>query len=154
MTRQKSNAPARPLNWHSARSAPRSAHRSPPLTGTTMPHLTVEYSANLPHYPEAETLTALNATLCTHAEIQDEADLKTRFIVADSFEIGTAPANRAFVHAQLRLLSGRTPEAKKELSERIAAVLRERTPKPQGVLVQLSVEVVDMDRGSYAKERL
>lgn len=119
-----------------------------------MPHLTVEYSANLPHYPEAETLTALNATLCTHAEIQDEADLKTRFIVADSFEIGTAPASRAFVHAQLRLLSGRTPEAKKELSERIAAVLRERTPKPQGVLVQLSVEVVDMDRGSYAKERL
>ena len=119
-----------------------------------MPHLTVEYSANLHHYPEAETLTALNATLCTHAEIQDEAELKTRFIVADSFEIGTAPANRAFVHAQLRLLSGRTPEAKKELSERIAAVLRERTPKPQGVLVQLSVEVVDMDRGSYAKERL
>ena len=100
-----------------------------------MPHLTIEYSANLPHYPEAETLTALNATLCAHPQVQDEADLKTRFIVADSFEIGIAPANRAFVHAQLRLLAGRTPEAKKELSERIAAVLRERTPKPQGVLV-------------------
>ena len=36
----------------------------------------------------------------------------------------------------------------------IAAVLRERTPKPQGVMVQLSVEIVDMDRGSYVKERL
>jgi 5-carboxymethyl-2-hydroxymuconate isomerase len=119
-----------------------------------MPHLVVEYSANLPHYPEAETLTALNATLCTHPEVLDEADVKTRFVVADSFEIGTAPAQRAFVHAQLRLMSGRTPEAKKELSERIAAVLRERTPKPQGILVQLSVEVVDMDRGSYVKERL
>ena len=57
-----------------------------------MPHLTIEYSANLPHYPEAETLTALNATLCAHPQVQDEADLKTRFIVADSFEIGTAPA--------------------------------------------------------------
>ena len=102
-----------------------------------MPHLTIEYSANLPHYPEAETLTALNATLCAHPQVQDEADLKTRFIVADSFEIGIAPANRAFVHAQLRLLAGRTPEAKKELSDRIAALLRERTPKPQGVMVQL-----------------
>ena len=81
-----------------------------------MPHLTIEYSANLPHYPEAETLTALNAALCAHPQVQDEADLKTRFILADSFEIGIAPANRAFVHAQLRLLSGRTPEAKKELS--------------------------------------
>lgn len=119
-----------------------------------MPHLTIEYSANLPHYPEAETLTALNATLCEHPEVQDEADLKTRFVVADSFEIGTTPANRAFVHAQLRMLSGRTPEAKKELSDRIAAVLRNQTPKPQGVMVQLSVEVVDMERGSYAKERL
>lgn len=86
--------------------------------------------------------------------MQDEADLKTRFVVADSFEIGTAPANRAFVHAQLRLLSGRTPEAKKDLSGRIAAVLRDLTPRPQGVMVQLSVEVVDMDRGSYAKERI
>ena len=119
-----------------------------------MPHLIVEYSANLPHFPEAEALSALNAALCAHPEIQDEADLKTRFVVADSFEIGTAPANRGFVHAQLRLLSGRTPEAKKDLSAQIATVLRERTPRPQGVLVQLSVEVVDMDRGSYAKERL
>lgn len=119
-----------------------------------MPHLVVEYSGNLPHYPEAETLTALNAALCAHPEIQDEADLKTRFVVADSFEIGTAPTQRAFVHAQLRLLAGRSSEAKKELSDRIAAVLRERTPRPPGVMVQLSVEVVDMDRGSYAKERL
>ena len=119
-----------------------------------MPHLTIEYSANLPHYPEAETLTALNAALCGSPELQEEADLKTRFVVADSFEIGTAPAHRAFVHAQLRLLAGRTPTAKQELAERIAAVLRERTPRPQGVLVQLSVEIVDMDRPSYVKERL
>ena len=90
----------------------------------------------------------------TDTAVQDEADLKTRFIVADSFEIGIAPANRAFVHAQLRLLAGRTPEAKTELAGRIAAVLRERTPRPQGVMVQLSVEIVDMDRPCYVKERL
>lgn len=119
-----------------------------------MPHLIVEYSGNLPHYPEAEALTALNAALCAHPQVQDELDLKTRFVVADSFQIGTAPAQRAFVHAQLRVLSGRTPEAKKEMSELIAGVLRQLTPRPQGVLVQLSVEIVDMDRGSYAKEKL
>ncbi len=119
-----------------------------------MPHLTIEYSANLPHYPEAETLTALNTALCSHPQVQDETDMKTRFIVADSLAIGTAPANRAFVHAQLRVLAGRTPEAKKELSELIASVLRQHTPKPQGVTVYLSVEVVDMDRPSYVKEQL
>ena len=104
--------------------------------------------------PVSEVCRPVNAALCAHPQVQDEADLKTRFIVADSFEIGIAPANRAFVHAQLRLLAGRTPEAKKELSDLIAAVLRERTPRPQGVLVQLSVEIVDMDRPSYVKERL
>lgn len=119
-----------------------------------MPHLTVEYSANLSGYPEAETLAELNAAVCSHREVADEADLKSRILRVERYEIGTAPAQRAFVHAQLRLLSGRTPEAKKELTERIAQVLRARTPRPEGVLVQLSVEIVDMDRPSYVKERL
>lgn len=119
-----------------------------------MPHLTIEYTSNLPHFPEAEALRTINAALCASPDIQDEADLKTRFIVADSFEIGTAPAHRAFVHAQLRVLSGRSPEVKKELSQRIATVLRDLTPRPHGVMVQLSVEVVDMDRASYSKERI
>ncbi|HAL37268.1 MAG TPA: 5-carboxymethyl-2-hydroxymuconate isomerase [Polaromonas sp.] len=119
-----------------------------------MPHLIVEYSRNLAGFPEAQALTELNQAVTASPEIADEADLKTRFVVANSFAIGTAPGPRAFVHAQLRLLSGRTPEAKRDLSECVAAVLRRLAPKPAGVLVQLSVEIVDMDRGSYTKERL
>ena len=116
-----------------------------------MPHLIVEYSQNLAGFPEAQALTELNQAVTSSPEVLDEADLKSRFVLVDSFEIGTAPANRAFVHAQLRLLSGRTPEAKKDLSERVAEVLRRLSPKPAGVMVQLSVEIVDMDRGSTSK---
>ncbi|WP_027995165.1 5-carboxymethyl-2-hydroxymuconate Delta-isomerase [Simplicispira psychrophila] len=119
-----------------------------------MPHLIVEYSQNLPAFPEAQALIELNEAITTHPEIPSEIELKSRFVLVDSFAIGTLPAQRAFVHAQLRLLSGRTPEAKKDLSERIAEVLRRLTPKPAEVLVQLSVEIVDMDRASYVKERL
>ena len=119
-----------------------------------MPHLIVEYSSNLAAFPTAQALRELNQSLTTSPEVQDETDLKTRIAALDNFEIGSAPVNRGFVHAQLRLLSGRTPEAKKDLSERIAAVLRRLTPKPEGMLVQLSVEIVDMDRPSYVKERL
>ena len=119
-----------------------------------MPHLIVEYSQNLAGFPEAQALTELNQAVTSSPEVLDEADLKSRFVLVDSFEVGPAPANRAFVHAQLRLLSGRTPEAKKDLSERVAEVLRRLSPKPAGVMVQLSVEIVDMDRGSYVKERL
>lgn len=119
-----------------------------------MPHLIVEYSRNLPAFPEAQALAELNAAICAHPEIADEADLKSRITPVPQFQVGTEPTQRAFVHAQLRLLSGRTPEAKKDLSGRIATVLRRLTPRPAGVMVQLSVEIVDMDRPSYVKERL
>ena len=119
-----------------------------------MPHLIVEYSRNLDGFPEALALTELNQAVTDSPEIADEADLKSRFVLADSFQVGNVPADRAFVHAQLRLLSGRTPEAKKDLTERITEVLRRLTPRPVGVMVQLSVEIVDMDRPSYIKERL
>ena len=82
-----------------------------------MPHLTIEYSANLAGFPEAEVLRALNQTVTASAEVADEADLKSRCVVHDCYAIGTAPEGRAFVHAQLRLLSGRTPEAKKDFAE-------------------------------------
>lgn len=119
-----------------------------------MPHLTIEYSANLTDFPEAQALAELNQTVTSSPEIADEADLKSRCVARTCYAVGTAPEARAFVHAQLRLLSGRTPEAKQDFSERIAAVLRRLTPRPEGILVQLSVEIVDMDRPSYIKERL
>lgn len=119
-----------------------------------MPHLVIEHSANLGQLPLADLLPALNRELTASPEILDEADLKTRVVAVDQFRVGNESDARAFVHAQLRLLSGRTLEAKRELSERIAVVLRRFVPRPACVLVQLSVEVVDMDRGSYVKEKL
>ncbi|WP_313302248.1 5-carboxymethyl-2-hydroxymuconate Delta-isomerase [Diaphorobacter sp.] len=119
-----------------------------------MPHLVIDYSANLIDFPSAQILAEVNAALCSSPEVKEEADVKSRTNRIEQFEIGTAPAHRGFVHAQLRLLSGRTPEAKKDLAERVAVVLRKHTPRPADMMVQLSVEVLDMDRGSYVKERL
>ena len=118
-----------------------------------MPHLTVEYSQNLPHFPEAQALVELNEAVTSHPTFPDEIELKSRFVLVDSFAIGTQPAQRAFIHAQLRLMSGRTDEVKQELSALIAEVLQRLSPHPEGVLVQLSVEIVDMHRASYVKER-
>ncbi len=120
-----------------------------------MPHLIVEYSDNLGNFPEAKVLTACNATIIATGQVQVESDLKSRTLRTSQFVIGSdAAAPRGFVHAELRLLAGRTPEVKRDLSDRIAAVLRELTPKPEGMLVQLSVDIVDMDRGAYSKEKL
>ncbi len=119
-----------------------------------MPHLVIEHSANLGTLPVGELLPALNRSVTASTAILDEADLKTRVVAVDTFRIGNQGDGRAFVHAQLRLMAGRTPEAKRDLAERIAAALRAAVPRPAGLEVQLSVEVVDMDRDSYVKERL
>jgi 5-carboxymethyl-2-hydroxymuconate isomerase len=121
---------------------------------TSMPHLFADYSNNLVGLNEQTLLEKLNAVVCVHATVADEADLKSRIAAVQQFRVGTQPAQRGFVHVQLRLLAGRTPEIKKELSDALAAVLRAEVPQPAGVMVQLSVEIVDMDKGSYYKGRL
>jgi len=122
-----------------------------------MPHLIIEYSANLGDFPEAQALAELNDSIIASGQIAEEHDLKSRCVRAGSYAIGASARQaepRGFVHAELRLLSGRTPEIKRELSDRIAAVLRARTPQPEGMLVQLSVDIVDMDRAAYTKAKL
>jgi 5-carboxymethyl-2-hydroxymuconate isomerase len=119
-----------------------------------MPHLVIETTANLGTYPKAQALKELAASLTAHPQIPVEADLKIRFVDVTDFVMGTAPEPRGFVHAELRLLSGRTPEAKSELAARVLEVLQRLTPRPAGVSVQLSVEVRDMDRAPYAKARI
>ena len=71
-------------------------------------------------------------------EVLNTADLETRIVAADSYAIGKAPGPRALVHTQLRVLFGQSPEAKRDLSDRIAGVLRGLAPRPNGVLVQLA----------------
>ena len=119
-----------------------------------MPHLVIEHSANVGPLPVAELLPAINRSVTDSPSITDEADLKTRVVALDSFRIGNQAEGRAFVHAQLRLMAGRTPEAKRDLAQRIAAAQRSAVPRPAGLEVQLSVEIVDMDRDSYVKEKL
>ena len=120
-----------------------------------MPHLIVEFSDNLTGFPAKQILAELNTAVVASGQVQDETDLKSPTVRTPQFALGTdRTASRGFVHAELRLLTGRTREIMRDLSDRIAAVLRELTPKPEGMLVQLSVDIVDMDRGAYTKEKL
>ena len=119
-----------------------------------MPHLYVEYSDNITALNEAALLQALNEAVASHPSIPAEEDLKARIAPVRQYRVGTQPAGRAFVHTELRLLSGRTPEMKKELSELIGGVLKATIPQPEGLVVQLSADIVDMDRAAYFKGRL
>lgn len=119
-----------------------------------MPHMTVEYTNNLQGLNEAALMEALNASVCGHPTVSDEADVKTRIASLSNYRIGLNNAGRAFAHVELRLMAGRTAEVKKELSDRVAAVLKSLIPAQNGLEVQLSVDIVDMDKPSYFKGKL
>jgi len=116
-----------------------------------MPHLHLEYTANLPELNADVALLRLNNALVASGQFAAESDIKSRATKLDHFRVGTGLGERGFVHVKLSLLSGRSPEIKKQLADSLLAVTQELGPWPAGLSVQCSVDIVDLDRGPYAK---
>lgn len=116
-----------------------------------MPHVHMEYTNNLPGLNADLALIRLNNTLVASGQFAAEYDIKSRAVKVETFKVGTALGERAFVHVKLALLSGRSAEIKKQLSESLLAVVQDLCEWPTGVEVQLAVEILDIDRESYAK---
>ena len=116
-----------------------------------MPHLHMEYTANLPGLNADVALIRLNNALVASGQFAAEFDIKSRALKVETFKVGTALNERAFVHVKLALLSGRPPQIKKQLSESLLAVVQDLCEWPTGVEVQLCVEILDIDRESYTK---
>lgn len=118
-----------------------------------MPHLTLEYTNNLPRFDAANALRELNGALI-ESKLFEEADVKSRAYSVDTFLIGVSPAPRGFVHVRLAILSGRSEQLKRDLSASLLRTLKNRCELMAGGEIQLSVEVQDIERGSYAKATL
>lgn len=119
-----------------------------------MPHLHLEYTKNLPELCADKVLQRLNHVLLASGQFSNEVDIKSRAVQLDVFRVGTALAERGFVHVKLAILSGRSPEVKKQISESLLAALNEAVQWPAGVDVQLCVEILDIDRDPYSKLHL
>lgn len=115
-----------------------------------MPHVFLEYTPNLPFEAE-KALLRINHALVASGQFGAEFDIKSRAQKLSIFRVGTGLSERGFVHVKLALLSGRSPEIKRQLSESLLAAIKDLGNWPEGVEVQLSVEVVDLDRDAYAK---
>lgn len=119
-----------------------------------MPHLNLEYSDNLADLNVDLLLMRLNHTLVGSGQFADELDIKSRAQAFAQYRVGVAPAERAFAHVRLAILSGRSPQVKKQLSDSLLAVLHESIAARPGLDIQLCVEVLDIDREPYAKLHL
>lgn len=117
-----------------------------------MPHVTVEYTNNLFSLDTGKILQKLNAALAASGNFE-EADIKSRAIKLDDYVVGTSADTRArgFLHLRLAILSGRTDTVKKQLSEIAIAEARDFCQGYPSIEIQLTAEVVDIDRSAYSK---
>ena len=116
-----------------------------------MPQIRIEYSSNI-----AEAFDARAFALRIHGILPRlvETELrscKTRLVELDRTVIGDGGADQAMIHVDLRILSGRTDEQKKGLGEAAMELLTDAVRKPEGLKLQLTLEVRELDRANYHK---
>ena len=114
-----------------------------------MPHLTLEYSSNLGTAITPALLRTANQALLATGQFQ-ELDIKSRAIAFDCFAVGTNESPRGFVAARLELLSGRDADTKRAIAKTLLAALEAAIAAAE-LELQISVQIVDIDRDSYAK---
>jgi len=117
-------------------------------TGENMPHCIIEHSSSL----DSSTLMPLvfGANLNSSLFEKDGSDIKVRAVPFTQYQTGKVHSNIAqidFIHVTLKILSGRNTEQKKMLSHLVLSNLETLALKA----CSISVEVVDIDRATYAK---
>ncbi|WP_420991861.1 5-carboxymethyl-2-hydroxymuconate Delta-isomerase [Cupriavidus sp. 30B13] len=118
-----------------------------------MPHLIIELTENTRlACSQEELLDQANAALLASGQF-NEPDIKSRCVTLTSYRQGTEARERAFVHATLRILDGRELAVRQALGKAICEAIAEQVrPDQSGESVQVSVDVVEMERASFAKQ--
>ena len=110
-----------------------------------MPHFLMSY------YPDAEsgfdTELAMRIALETGAQsgVMQAEDIKVR--LERSKDILFGDGRRSYLHVEISLLAGRTPEAKLALSSALVEALRTAFPR----IAAISCDIRDMDPACYKK---
>jgi 5-carboxymethyl-2-hydroxymuconate isomerase len=107
-----------------------------------VPHCIIEYSNGLDN---SKLIDSVHKG-ASNSQLFDEHDIKTRSIGFSDHKVNSTI--NTFVHVTTKILSGRTLEQRSTLSHSILAELQ----KLNYPSTSLTVEVVEIERESYAKE--
>lgn len=110
-----------------------------------MPHCIVEYSHGLTDVVDPQTINKAVFEGALKSALFEQNHIKTRSSVYQHYQTGSEKSE--FVHVVMRILSGRTAEQRAHLS----GLVLESLAALQLTSVSLTVEVVEMERFSYAK---
>ena len=117
-----------------------------------MPHLVLEYSANVPDEPDFDlVLRRLHEAMTTVGPF-DLSNVKSRAVRREPFRVADGAPGRAFVHLTVALLAGREARILRETGDTLLAALRESFPRARSERrCDLTVEMREMQAGLYFK---
>ncbi len=120
-----------------------------------MPQITLEHTANLQPDRNWDTLLSqLHDQIAGLAGI-DVDICKSRVLVPDTYRVGDGAQGKAFAHLTIRIFAGRSPAVKTELGRAGLALLKNHLGTAGDTLdIQLTVEILDIDREAYFQDRL
>lgn len=117
-----------------------------------MPHLVLEYSANVPDTPDFDdVLRRLHEAMTTagHFEL---TKVKSRVLRHESFHVADGAPDRAFVHLSVAVLAGRDAELLQGTAAALLAVLHEAFPRARAERrCEVTLEIREMRRDLYFK---
>ncbi|EEH68930.1 putative 5-carboxymethyl-2-hydroxymuconate delta isomerase [Acinetobacter sp. ATCC 27244] len=120
--------------------------------GNTLPHITVNYSAQLIDLDQQKLLQEINTSLIATA-LFDANDIKSRIFKDEMFMIGLGDEQDAYIHLKLYLLSGRSAAQKQILGQSLLRTLEHKIylKSEFEFPIQLCIEVIDMPKENYFK---
>lgn len=117
-----------------------------------MPHITVEYSSNLDKRVSMRNIIEeIHAAVVANGAFE-KGGVRTRAIPQDLYVVADGDPDNSFIHVEMRIAPGRSPETRKQVSQSILDVIRERTKE---VMKQyglgISVEIREIDQTASLK---
>ncbi|MCU4414047.1 5-carboxymethyl-2-hydroxymuconate Delta-isomerase [Acinetobacter sp. WU_MDCI_Axc73] len=117
-----------------------------------MPHVVVDYSANLEDFEAKQLLLEINTVLVETGYCQ-AIDIKARARKDDIYLVGLDEEQQAYVHVKIYLLSGRSSDQKQEIGQKVLDCLATNAIlNQQQIPVQSCVELIDMPKQDYFKQ--
>lgn len=110
-----------------------------------MPHIIIEYAQNLDASLDLNTLVKAVHEGALRADLFEPETIKIRAIAYQHYLV--AGEIRDFIHLRTQILSGRSEQQKKHLSQCLL-----ESVETVAAVSSLSVDVIDMDRFSYVKQ--
>ncbi|MEU7298585.1 5-carboxymethyl-2-hydroxymuconate Delta-isomerase [Streptomyces exfoliatus] len=119
-----------------------------------MPHLVLEYSGNVrDSFDPTAVLAEIHTALSAAGGFRPQ-DFKSRAVRLDTYAVGDGSREQSFANLDVRTFAGKSPENRAAIAEAALAVLTRAFARTMSeTSCDVSVQVTELDRASYARAR-